>query len=429
MKIIIIGGGFAGINLALKLGNKKDIEVILVDKNNYNFFPPLIYQVSTSFLEPSNISYPFRKLIRRKKNIRFHMGDLVKIIPTEKKVVLTTEELTYDYLVLATGTETNYFGLKNVQQNALSMKTVYDAINMRNILLQRMEKASVCSNKVDVSRMLTIVIAGGGPTGVELCGMFGEMRKNIMNKEYPELAGKGGRIILIDGSETLLSPMSKKAQQYAYDKLEELGIEIRLNLHVKDFVDNKVYIDNGDVIEAETLIWAAGVTGKIFEGIPTESYARGKRIKVDVFNKIDGLQDVYAIGDCCVMTADKNFPDGHPQLAQVAIQQGKLLAKNFIGFTNKEEPKSFSYYDKGTLAIIGRNKAVADLPKPELHLKGFVAWFMWLFVHLLFLISYRNRIKTFFNWVNAYFSKDQSLRLIIKPDTVSTMNKSNAAVR
>jgi NADH dehydrogenase len=415
MKVVIIGGGFAGINLALSLGNHNEFEVTLVDKNNYNFFPPLIYQVATAFLEPSSISYPFRKLFSGKDNLHFRLGELQKVVPAENKIVLDNGELSYDYLVFATGAETNYFGMENVRKNAIPMKTLEDAIAMRNKLLQQMEQAAISNDPVHAKKLLTVVIAGGGPTGVEISGMFAEMRNGILRKEYPELAGKGSEIYLVDGSEALLSPMSKKSQQNTYDDLRKLGVKIRLNTHVKDYVNDTVMFDDGEAIETKNLIWAAGVTAKVFEGIPTESYGRGRRMIVDQFNKVQSTTNIYAIGDTCIQITDPNYTGGHPQVAQVAIQQGKKLAKNFKHIADGKTPEAFEYYDKGSMAIIGKNKAVVDLPTPKLHLKGFFAWLIWLFIHLLSLITYRNRIRTFYNWMIAYLTKDQSLRMIIKP--------------
>lgn len=421
MKIVIIGGGFAGINLALDLANKDQFEVTLVDKNNYNFFPPLIYQVATAFLEPSSISYPFRKLFSGKDNLHFRLGELLKVLPAEKKIVLNNGELDYDYLVFATGAETNYFGMENVKAKAIPMKTLDDAIEMRNKLLQQMEQAAICTDPEETKRLLTIVIAGGGPTGVEVSGMFAEMRNGILRKEYPELAGKGSEIYLVDGGHALLSPMSEKSQKNTYDDLSKLGVKIMLNCHVKDYVDDKVIFDNGQEIDTKNLIWAAGVTAKVFEGIPTESYGRGRRMIVDEHNKVQGVEGIYAIGDTCIQQSDPNFTGGHPQVAQVAIQQGKKLAKNFRRITEGKAPEPFTYFDKGSMAIIGKNKAVVDLPKPKIHVQGFFAWLIWLFIHLLSLITYRNRIRTFYNWMIAYLTKDQSLRMIIKP---SRENKS-----
>jgi NADH dehydrogenase len=416
MKIVIIGGGFAGINLAKELANHKGIEVILVDKNNYNFFPPLIYQVATAFLEPSSISYPFRKFFAGKKNLQFRLGELQKVIPTDNKIVLNNGELHYDRLVFATGAETSYFGMENVKKNAIPMKTLNDAIEMRNALLKNLEKAAICKDIRKRRTLLTIVVVGGGPTGVEISGMFAEMRKNILLKEYPELDTTASNIYLVDGGDALLSPMSLKSQADTLEAVTKLGVVVKLNTRVVDYKDDTVFFADGKTIQTKNLIWAAGVSAREFEGIPAESYGRGKRMATDAFNKVNGTENIYAIGDTCIQLNDVDFPSGHPQVAQVAIQQGENLAENFKLTLQNKPLKSFKYKDKGSMAIIGKNKAVVDLPKPKMHFKGFFAWMIWLFVHLMSLITYRNRLNTFYHWMIAYFSKDQSLRMIIRPE-------------
>ena len=416
MHIVIIGGGFAGINLAKALTNEKGITVTLVDKNNYNFFPPLIYQVATAFLEPSSISYPFRKFFAGKKNLQFRLGEFLKVIPTENKIILNNGELVYDQLVFATGAETSYFGMENVKKNAIPMKTLNDAINMRNTLLKNLEKAAICKDIRKRRKLLTIVVAGGGPTGVEVSGMFAEMRKSILIKEYPELDTTASNIYLVDGGDSLLSPMSVASQQDTLEAVTKLGVVVKLNTRVVDYKEDTVFFADGNTIQTKNLIWAAGITAREFEGIPAESYGRGKRILTDAFNKVNGTTNIFAIGDTCIQLTDKNFSQGHPQVAQVAIQQGLNLADNFKNLLQQKALKPFIYKDKGSMAIIGKNKAVVDLPKPNLHFKGFFAWMIWLFVHLMSLITYRNRINTFYHWMIAYFSKDQSLRMIIRPD-------------
>lgn len=415
MNIVIIGGGFAGVNLALSLGKNKNYNITLVDKNNYNFFPPLIYQVATGFLEPSSISYPFRKLFSDQPNTHFRLGKLTKVVPEENKVILSNGQLTYDYLVFATGAKTNFFGIENVQKNSTPMKTLDDAIEMRNKLLQQMEKASILEDPDEIRKLLTVVIAGGGPTGVELSGMFAEMRNGILRREYPELVGKGSEIYLIDGGDALLSPMSAQSQKHTYDDLRKLGVRIMLKSRVKDYVDDKVILGDGETIETKTLIWAAGVTAHVFEGLPADSYARGGRMLTDEFNLVKGTANIYAIGDTSVQLTDPDYEFGHPQVAQVAIQQGRHLAKNFQRIIDNQPLQPFKYKDKGSMAIIGRMKAVVDLPSPKVHFSGTIAWFAWLFIHLISLITHRNRVRTLYNWMIAYFTKDQSLRMIIKP--------------
>lgn len=416
MQIVIIGGGFAGINLAKELANHKGIEVILVDKNNYNFFPPLIYQVATAFLEPSSISYPFRKFFAGKKNLQFRLGELQKVIPAENKIILNNGELHYDQLVFATGAETSYFGMENVKKNAIPMKTLNDAIEMRNTLLKNLEKAAITKDIRKRRALLTIVVAGGGPTGVEVSGMFAEMRKNILLKEYPELETSASNIYLVDGGDALLAPMSKESQEDTLEAVTKLGVVVKLNTRVIDYKDDTVFFADGKTIQTKNLIWAAGVSAREFEGIPAESYGRGKRMATDAFNKVNATENIYAIGDTCIQLNDTAFPGGHPQVAQVAIQQGENLAENFKLMLQNKPLKPFKYNDKGSMAIIGKNKAVVDLPKPKMHFKGFFAWMIWLFVHLMSLITYRNRINTFYHWMIAYFSKDQSLRMIIRPE-------------
>ena len=416
MQIVIIGGGFAGINLAKELENQKGVELILVDKNNYNFFPPLIYQVATAYLEPSSISYPFRKFFAGKKNLQFRLGELQKVIPQENKIILNNGELTYDYLVFANGAETSYFGMENVKRHSIPMKTLNDAIEMRNTILKNLEKAAICKDIRERRKLLTIVVAGGGPTGVEVSGMLAEMRKSILLKEYPELSTAVGKIYLVDGADVLLSPMSVDSQKNTLKALLQLGVDVKLNTRVVNYENDIVYFGNGETIVTKNLIWAAGVTAKEFEGIPIESYGRSKRLVTDAHNKVISTTNIYAIGDTCIQLTDSNFPDGHPQVAQVAIQQGINLANNFKLVLKNKALKPFKYNDKGSMAIIGKNKAVVDLPNPKLHFNGLFAWLIWLFVHLMSLISYRNRIMTFYNWMTAYFSKDQSLRMIIRPD-------------
>lgn len=415
MKIIIIGGGFAGINLAKALGNNKNFDVTLVDKNNYYFFPPLIYQVATAFLEPSSISYPFRKLFASRANVSFRLGELQQILPAEKKIILNNGECSYDVLVISTGAETNYFGMENVRQNAIPMKTLSDALAMRNRLLEQMEQATIMTDPELIKSLLTVVIAGGGPTGVEVAGMLAEMKTGIFRKEYPKLIGSGGEIILVDGSPAVLGPMSTESQQDTFDALSKLGVKIILNTNVKDFAGDVVTLSNGETITSRNLIWAAGVTAKVFDGIPTASYGRGKRLLVNEYNAVKGVADIYALGDTCYQESDPKFPNSHPQVAQVAIQQGKNLARNLEAGLAGKPLKPFLYNDKGSMAIIGKNKAVVDLPKPKLHFRGFFAWLIWLFIHLMSLVSFRNKLRTFYNWVVAYFSKDQSLRMIIRP--------------
>ena len=412
--IVIVGGGFAGLELVKVLNRSGKHKITLVDMNNYNFFPPLLYQLAAGFMEPSSISYPFRRLFRKYKNARFRMATLREVVPSENKLILSNGELHYDVLVMATGAESNFFGNKDVEEKAMPMKTVGDALMLRNLVYTRLERATRTEDKELRRKLLSFAIAGAGPTGVELSGIFAEMKQNIMRKDYPELTYDDlGDIYLIDGQNTVLAPMSKKAQAYTEKILLKKGVKLKLGVQVTDFLNDEVYLSDGTILDARNLIWAAGISAKTFKGIDDKQYlGRGRRMKTDAYNKMEGFENIYAIGDSSIMTADPHFPQGHPQLAQVAIQQANNLGKNF----NKDfvNPTPFSYVDKGSMAIIGRNQAVADLPK-HIFLKGFVAWAFWAFIHIMSLVNFRNKLKALYNWIGYYISKDQSYRMVLRP--------------
>jgi NADH dehydrogenase len=412
-KIVIIGGGFAGINLAQSLGGKNGLQVTLVDKNNYNFFSPLLYQIATGLLDISSICIPFRTLFKDHKNLHFRLGKLQKVVPHENKIILTTGELSYDFLVIATGTKSNFFGMENIKKNSLPMKSVEEATKLRNYLLREAERYIYTNDEVEKRKMRNIVVSGAGPSGVEIAGMLAEMRNRILEKIYPELDGTKLNIYLVDGAPTVLPPMSDVSQQYSLKSLKKMGIIVKLNKLVSDYKDDVVHFKDGDTIETKTLIWTAGVIALKFNGLPEESYEKTNRLKVDAFNKIQNTKNIYAVGDTCLLTSDPNFPDGHPQLGSVAQQQGKTLAKNFMLLIDNKEPKPFNYKDKGTMAIIGRNKAVADLTVPKTTITGFIAWISWLFVHLFLLLNYRNQFRTLWNWAYAYFGKAQSQGIML----------------
>jgi NADH:ubiquinone reductase (H+-translocating) len=412
-KIVIVGGGFAGINLIKRLTKSNNFHVTLVDKNNYHFFPPLLYQVATGFIEPSNISYPFRRMFQEKHNLRFHMGSLVKVNPEANTIETDTGMLDYDYLVLAVGTESNYFGMQNVKAYGLPMKSIDDALNLRNHILLNMENAVRSTDTSEREKHLNIVIAGGGPTGVEIAGMLAEMGHNIGRKEYPEIKDLQQHIYVVDAGPVLLGPMSKKSQEEATRVLNHLGVHIILNTAVKDYVDEKVILANGQTIETTVLIWASGVTGRTVPGLPADVIGRGKRIMVDEVNRVKGTNNIFALGDICLQTTDKAFPNGHPQLAQVAIQQGTLFAENIKKIDEGKAPKPFIYNDKGSMAIIAKYKAVADLPK--LFFKGFLAWVVWLFIHIMPIAGFRNKVWLAFNWFWSFITNDPTLRLIFRP--------------
>lgn len=421
-KIVIIGGGFAGVNLAKKLGRDRRFQVTLVDRNNYNFFPPLLYQVATGFLEVSSISYPFRKMFRRYPAVHFRMAEFLRVDTAAKQCYLSTGTLDYDILVFATGAKANYFGNESLQRNSLPMKNIEDALRLRNTLLSTLERASISNDPAERKRLLTIVVAGGGPTGVEVSGVLAECRRDIIYKDYPELKDSGAKLYLVESSPSLLVHMSKKTHAQSQRALEKLGVEVRLNTQVKGFCDGQVNLSTGEAIPAENLIWTAGVQAGVFEGIPASSLARGNRMITGIFNQVKDLDGVYAIGDISSSTHEPAFPNGHPQLAQVAIQQGQTLAHNLLADSRGKARKPFRYVDKGTLAIIGRNKAVADLlPGGKLHIGGLPALFIWLFVHLIGLMTAPNRVKTLWNWMVAYITRDQALRMIVRPGATAAL--------
>mgnify|MGYP000344920979 CR=1 FL=1 len=413
-KLVVVGGGFAGLELIKGLGNSEDYQIILVDSNNYNFFPPLIYQVSTGFMEPSAISYPFRKILRKFKNARFRLGTLEKVVPEENKIVVSNGEIEYDILVMATGTESNFFGNKNIEKYSLPMKTISDALSLRNVILTRFDRATRIQNPEERKKCLTFVIAGAGPTGVELSGILSEIKTSIIIKDYPELDENDfGEIHLIDGQSSVLAPMSKRAQEYTSKKLSELGVTLTMDTMVNDFDGETVYLSNGEEIHTKNLIWAAGVSAKTFDGFSKESFGAGRRLKTNQFNLVHSYDNIYALGDCALILGDEDYPKGHPQLAQPALQQAKNLAKNLNKKNNKW--KAFQYTDKGSLAIIGRNKAVLDFPGQKQSLKGFIAWLIWIFVHIMGLVNFKNKVRTLYNWLGYYIYKDQYFRMIIKP--------------
>ena len=411
--IVIIGGGFAGINFIKTIGKSKDFLITLVDRNNYHFFPPLIYQVATAFIEPSHISFPFRKLFSKYSNVHCHMGSFLNI-DTEKQIIETdTGNLAYDYAIFALGTETNFFGLENVKKCALPMKTIHEALYLKNHLLLNLEKASRNEDVEKAERLQNIVIAGGGPTGVELAGMIAEMGVYVAEKEYPEIEMDLSHLYLVDALPSLLAPMSDAAKKTAYENLKKLGVNILLNVSVKDYVDGNVVLSDGKKIKTETLIWTSGVIGREVNGIPKTSIGKGRRILVDEFNRVLGFKNIWALGDICLQLTDKNFPKGHPQLAQVAIQQAKLAAKNIKRNQQENTMQSFIYNDKGSMAIIAKYKAVVDLPK--FSYTGFFAWLTWLFIHIIPLTGFRNRIRLAMEWFRLFITNNPSIRMILQP--------------
>lgn len=409
-RIVVIGGGFAGLKFIRKtLG--RGYQIVLLDKNNFHQFQPLLYQVATAGLEPSAISFPLRKILQNEKNVHFRIARVIKIDPMAKEVHTTIGYLKYDMLVLSVGARTNFFGQDVIEENALSMKSAADAILIRNTILQNFEAALLETSQSELEKHLNIILVGGGPTGVELAGALAEMKKYIFPKDYPELDLSKMRIVLYEGSSRLLSGMSQTASQKALEYLERLGVEVYLNTRVNEYNGTCLKLSDNTTVTSKMVIWAAGIAANPISGIPNTAIGRGNRIKVNRLNLVQGLKDVYAIGDISLMETN-NYPNGHPQVAQVAIQQANNLAHNLIKHKLDEKSRAFEYRDKGSMATIGRNQAVADLPFGRL--KGFIAWVLWSIVHLFTIVGVKNRLFIFLNWSWNYFTYDQSLRLLIR---------------
>lgn len=411
-RIVVIGGGFAGISFIKQL-KKAEVQIILVDRHNYHTFQPLLYQVSTASLEPDSIAYPLRKIFRGYKNFHFRMAEVEHVNTNEKIISTSIGSLPYDYLILATGTKTNYFGSESIAKNSMPMKTVPQALDIRSLILQNIEAADMAMDANDRKRFLNFVIAGAGPTGVELAGALAEFRRGILENDYPELDEEDMEVHLVEGQDRILPPMSEPVSEKAKKFLEEMGVKIHLNTLISEYDGTTVATKDGKKIRTATFIWAAGVTGAPVDGLRAEALiGRINRYRVDRFNKIEIYDDIYALGDIAVMATEK-YPKGHPQVAQPAIQQGKQLGKNFKKLLKGKIMEPFEYNDKGTMATVGRNKAVVDIGK--FHFGGAIAWFIWMFVHLWFLVGFRNRVVTFFNWTYNYINYDKAARLIIRP--------------
>ena len=410
-RVVIVGGGFGGLKLAQKLKNS-NFQVVLVDKNNYHQFPPLIYQVASSGIEPSSIAFPFRRLFQRRKDFYFRLAQVLSIMPEEKMIQTSIGKLSYDYLVLAAGTTTNFFGNKEIEEESIPMKTLSESMGLRNAILDNFERALTCATEKERQELLNVVIVGGGATGVEIAGALSEMKNFVLPKDYPDLPNSLMNIYLIESQSRLLAAMSEKSSARVLKYLRSMGVNVLLNQRVTDYKDNTVFINDGSTIATRTFIWVTGVAAQKVDKMPTESIGRGGRILVNEYNQVQGMQYVYSIGDQCLMpNADPAWQNGHPQLAQVAIQQGKLLASNLIRLDKGKELKPFRYKNLGTMATVGRNKAVAEFV--GIKMGGFFAWLMWLVVHLRSILGVKNKFIVFFNWMINYFSYGQSLRLIM----------------
>lgn len=419
IKLVIVGAGFAGLKLARKLNNKPGFEVLLIDKFNYHQFQPLFYQVATAALDASNISFPLRKAFHDSKNVRIRVEEIKQVIPKQNKIVTNSEEIAYDILVLALGADTNFFGNQNIEANAFPMKSTVEALQIRHRLVQNFEDAILAKDPLQFQKLMNIVIAGGGPTGVEVAGAIADMKRFVLPKDYPELDFTKMNIYLLEGGARTLAPMSEKSSEDSCHYLKKLGVKVMTNSLVKNYDGEQVYLGDGSIIPTNTMIWAAGIKGNVPEGIDPSLIVRGNRIKVDRHCKVEGVNNIYVLGDLAYMETPK-YPKGHPQVASVAIAQADLLAKNLQLMESKSNRiYEFEYYDKGSMATVGRNLAVVDIPMPKafgtkLHFGGFFAWLIWMSLHLFLILGVKNRLMIFINWMYSYLTYDQNLRLIFK---------------
>ena len=428
MKIIIAGAGFGGLRLARKLNNKSGFEIILLDRFNYHQFQPLFYQVATGGLEPSSISFPLRKVFQKSKNVKIRLAELEEIFPGKNEIRTSIGEMNYDVLVLAMGANTNFFGNTAIAENAFSMKSIPEALQLRNSLLMNFEKALTTTDQNELERLMNIVVVGGGPTGAELSGALAEMKKYVLPKDYPELDFSKMNIFLVEGTGKTLGNMSEKSSEQSRQYLERLGVKLMMDQLVKNYDGKNVLLSNGDSIPSTTVIWAAGIKGNVVGGIEKNMIGKGSRIMVDRECRLPAYNNIYCIGDLAIMKTPK-YPDGHPQVAPVAIQQAELLSKKMKSIVKQSASiYEFEYRDKGTMATIGRNLAVVDIPIPKafgtkLHFRGFFAWLIWMGLHLMLILGVKNRFFVFINWLYNYITYDQNLRLIVKNEAMK--NKSS----
>jgi NADH dehydrogenase len=411
-RIVIIGGGFAGIALAKELKNK-NVQVVLIDKHNYHTFQPLLYQVATAGLEAGSIAYPIRKVIQEYDNFYFRLTSVQEIDPKNKVISSEIGNLSYDYLVIATGSKTNFFGNKDIERYSMAMKTIPQSLNIRSLILENFEQAVLTTDATERNSLINFVLVGGGPTGVELAGALAEMKKAILQKDYPDLDITKMEINLIQSGDRILNTMSEKSSLAAARFLENLGVKIWKNVRVTNY-DGRTITTNSELsFETATVIWTAGVQGATVAGLDADTLVeRVERIRVNQFNQVRGYDTIFAVGDIAAMETEL-YPQGHPMMAQPALQQGALLGENLVKLIAKKPMKAFEYNDKGAMATIGRNKAVVDLP--NYHFNGVFAWFVWMFVHLFSLIGFKNKAVVFLNWVYNYIRFDREGRLIIRP--------------
>jgi len=417
MKLVIIGGGFGGLRLARELSNRAGFEIALLDRFNYHQFQPLFYQVATAGLDASNISFPLRKVFHNSNNVRFYMASVKEIAHQQNKVITDIGDFEYDQLVIATGADTNFFGNELMAANAMPMKSTVEAIQLRHRMLTNFEDAAATKDPIELQRLMNVVVVGGGPTGVELSGAIADMRRFVLPKDYPELDFSKMVITLLEGSSKTLSAMSEKSSEQSQKYLEKLGVIVRTDSILTNYDGNTATLKDGSKIETALVIWAAGIKGNVLPGIDNSIIARGNRVKVNRQCLVNGFENVYAIGDVAYMDSDPTFPNGHPQVAPVAIQHADMLVNNLKLIqmkSNNDRMEEFLYNDKGAMATVGRKLAVVDVPKPKLHFGGFLAWLVWMFLHLMLILGVKNRLSVFFNWFYNYFTKDQNLRLIFK---------------
>lgn len=413
-RIVIIGGGFGGITLAKKLRNSS-FEIVLLDKHNYHTFQPLLYQVATGGLEPDSIAYPIRNIFKGTKNFHFRIADVNLIDAANNLIHTNWGEIKYHYLVIATGSDSNFFGSAQLQKHTMPLKSLTEALDLRSLVLQNFEKALHTNNSDPgrIDKYLNLVIIGGGPTGVEVAGALAELKKHVLPNDYPELDISKVKIYLVEAGNEILGTFSDGSSEKALKFLKKMGVQVMLNTKLKDYNGETIIFENGASLNSACVVWSAGVKGALIDGIGKEAIGKSNRILVDEFNRVIGHEAIFAVGDIALMTSDKNYSNGHPMLAQVAIQQAKNLAHSFKNSSKNKLMKPFRYFDLGSMATIGRNKAIAEFS--FIKFRGVFAWFIWMAVHLMALVGYRNRIIVFINWVWNYISYDRAIRLIVRP--------------